>query len=206
MDIATTYSLDHIIKESLRTALSYKEYTELINDLVAIEASSGVDASPALVEYTKLNQKRMARWDKTITISDEIKSRIQNFDKKVIWLVLTETWCGDAAHVIPIINKVAELNPNITLKLVFRDEHPELMDRFLTNGGKSIPKLIMIDVDTNEVVNTFGPRPSAATAMVEDFKSNHCSLTDEFKAQLQAWYNKNKGENIIEDLLLLLGV
>lgn len=206
MDIATTYSLDHIIKESLRTALSYKEYTELINDLVAIEASSGVDASPALVEYTKLNQKRMARWDKTITISDEIKSRIQNFDKKVIWLVLTETWCGDAAHVIPIINKVAELNPNITLKLVFRDEHPELMDRFLTNGGKSIPKLIMIDVDTNEVVNTFGPRPSEATTMVEDFKLNHGSLTDEFKAQLQAWYNKNKGENIIEDLLLLLGV
>ena len=206
MDIATTYSLDHIIKESLRTALSYKEYTELINDLVAIEASSGVDASPALVEYTKLNQKRMARWDKTITISDEIKSRIQNFDKKVIWLVLTETWCGDAAHVVPIINKVAELNPNITLKLVFRDEHPELMDRFLTNGGKSIPKLIMIDVDTNEVVNTFGPRPSEATTMVEDFKLNHGSLTDEFKAQLQAWYNKNKGENIIEDLLLLLGV
>jgi thiol-disulfide isomerase/thioredoxin len=206
MDIATTYSLDHIIKDSLKTALSYKEYSELINDLVAIEASSGVDASPALVEYTKLNQKRMARWDKTITISDEIKSRIQNFDKKVIWLVLTETWCGDAAHVIPIINKLAELNPNITLKLVFRDEHPELMDRFLTNGGKSIPKLIMIDVDTNEVANTFGPRPSEATAMVEDFKSNHGSLTDEFKAQLQAWYNKNKGENIIEDLLLLLGV
>lgn len=206
MEVVAAYSLNHIIKDSLKTALSYKEYSELINDLVAIEASSGVDASPDLVGYTKLNQKRMARWDKTITISDEIKSRIQSFDKKVIWLVLTETWCGDAAHVIPIINKVAELNPNISLKLVFRDEHPELIDRFLTNGGKSIPKLIMIDVDTNEVVNTFGPRPSKATAMVEDFKSNHGSLTDEFKAQLQAWYNKNKGENIIEDLLLLIGV
>jgi hypothetical protein len=206
MDVVATYSLDHIIKDSLKTALSYKEYSELINDLVAIEASSGVDPSPALVEYTKLNQKRMARWDKTITISDEVKSRIQSFDKQVTWLVLTETWCGDAAHVIPIINKVAVLNPNISLKLVFRDEHPELMDRFLTNGGKSIPKLIMINNDTNEVNNTFGPRPSEATAMVEEFKSTHGSLTDEFKAQLQAWYNKNKGENIIEDLLVLLGV
>ncbi|TPV34645.1 thioredoxin family protein [Paucihalobacter ruber] len=206
MDVVVAYSLDHIIKASLKTALTYKEYSELISDLVAIEASSGVDASPALVEYTKLNQKRMARWDKTITISDGVKSRIQSFDKHVTWLVLTETWCGDAAHVIPIINKVAELNPNISLKLVFRDEHPELMDRFLTNGGKSIPKLIMIDNDTNEVVNTFGPRPSEATAMVEDFKSTHGSLTDEFKGQLQAWYNKNKGQNIIEDLLVMLGV
>lgn len=206
MDVVAAYSLDQIIKDSLKTALSYKEYSELINDLVAIEASSGVDPTPALVEYTKLNQKRMARWDKTITISDEVKSRIQNFDRQVTWLVLTETWCGDAAHVIPIINKVAELNPNINLKLVFRDEHPELMDRFLTNGGKSIPKLIMINDHTNEVVNTFGPRPSQATAMVEDFKATHGSLTDEFKAQLQAWYNKNKGQNIIEDLLKMLGV
>jgi len=206
MEVVVAYSLDHIIKDSLKNALTYKEYSELITDLVAIEASSGVDASPALVEYTKLNQKRMARWDKTITISDEVKRRIQNFDKHVTWLVLTETWCGDAAHVIPIVNKVAELHPNISLKLVFRDEHPELMDRFLTNGGKSIPKLIMIDNNTNAVANTFGPRPSEATAMVEDFKLAHGRLTDEFKAQLQGWYNKNKGENIIEDLLVMLGV
>lgn len=206
MELVTAYSLNQIISESLKTALTYKEYSELINDLVAIEASSGTDASPALVEYTKLNQKRMARWDKTITVNDVVKSRIQSFNKNVTWLVLTETWCGDAAHVIPVINKVAELHPNISLKLVFRDEHPELMDRFLTNGGKSIPKLIMIDNDTNEVVNTFGPRPSETTAMVAEYKASHGILTDEFKAQLQGWYNKNKGENIIQDLLVILGV
>lgn len=206
MGLVTAYSLNQIISESLKTALTYKEYSELINDLVAIEASSGTDASPALVEYTKLNQKRMARWDKTIAVNDLVKSRIQSFNKNVTWLVLTETWCGDAAHVIPVINKVAELHPNISLKLVFRDEHPELMDRFLTNGGKSIPKLIMIDNETNEVVNTFGPRPSEATAMVAEYKVSHGILTDEFKAQLQGWYNKNKGENIIQDLLVILGV
>lgn len=206
MELVTAYSLNQIITESLKTALTYPEYTELITDLVAIEASSGVDASPALVEYTKLNQKRMARWDKTIHINDEVKNRIQSFNKSVTWLVLTETWCGDAAHVIPVINKVAELNPNIKLKLVFRDEHPELMDRFLTNGGKSIPKLIMIEDATGEVLNTFGPRPSEATAMAADFKATHGSLTDQFKAELQSWYNKNKGENTINDLLGLLGV
>lgn len=206
MGLVTAYSLNQIISESLKTALTYKEYSELINDLVAIEASSGTDASPALVEYTKLNQKRMARWDKTIAVNDLVKSRIQSFNKNVTWLVLTETWCGDAAHVIPVINKVAELHPNISLKLVFRDEHPELMDRFLTNSGKSIPKLIMIDNETNEVVNTFGPRPSEATAMVAEYKVSHGILTDEFKAQLQGWYNKNKGENIIQDLLVILGV
>ncbi|WP_334112781.1 thioredoxin family protein [Paucihalobacter sp.] len=206
MELVKTYSSKNIISESLKTALTYKEYTQLINDLVAIEASSGINATPDLVAYTKLNQKRMARWDKTVKISEDIQQRINAFNGKVTWLVLTESWCGDAAHVLPFMNKIAELNPNINLQLVFRDEHPELMDQFLTNGAKSIPKLIMIDNLKNEVVNTFGPRPTIATEMVENFKATHGKLTDEFKAELQAWYNRDKGENTIADLIDLLGV
>lgn len=206
MDLVNTYSVNHIITKSLKTALTYREYSELFNDLVAIEASSGINASPDLVNYTKLNQKRMARWDKTVLISEDILRRISTFNGKTTWLVLTESWCGDAAHVLPFINKIAELNSNINLQIVFRDEHPELMDQFLTNGAKSIPKLIMIDDLNNEVVNTFGPRPTKATEMVENYKATHGKLTDEFKAELQAWYNKDKGENIILDLLGLLSV
>lgn len=206
MELVTAYSLDQIITESLKTALTYEEYTEFMIDLVTIEASSGINPSQDLVEYTKLNQKRMARWNKIIKISEDLKQRILNFDGNVTWLVLTESWCGDAAHVIPVINKVAELNPNINLQLVLRDEHPELMERFLTKGSKSIPKLIMIDNHNNEVINTFGPRPSKATEMVENYKAKHEKLTDEFKTELQNWYNKNKGENIISDLLNLLKV
>lgn len=206
MELVKTYSSKNIISESLKTALTYKEYTQLINDLVAIEASSGINATPDLVAYTKLNQKRMARWDKTVKISEDIQQRISTFNGKITWLVLTESWCGDAAHVLPFMNKIAELSPNINLQLVFRDEHPELMNQFLTNGAKSIPKLIMIDNLKNEVVNTFGPRPTKATAMVENFKATHGKLTDEFKAELQAWYNRDKGENTIADLIDLLGV
>jgi thiol-disulfide isomerase/thioredoxin len=118
--------------------------------------------------------------------------------------VITESWCGDAAHVNPVINKVAEQNPNIDLKFVLRDENPELMDVFLTNGGRAIPKLIMIDNVSGEVTNTFGPRPSIVTQMVVDYKTEHGMLTPEFKEDLQLWYNKNKGQNIIEDLVSLL--
>ena len=78
------------------------------------------------------------------------------------------------------------------------------MDAFLTNGGRAIPKLIMVDNETNEVKNTFGPRPSQATQMVIDYKTEHGILTPEFKEDLQRWYNKNKGQNVIEDLVNLL--
>jgi hypothetical protein len=124
----------------------------------------------------------------------------------VTWLVLTESWCGDAAHVIPVINKIAELSDHIDLKLVYRDENEALMNAFLTNGSRSIPKLIMIDSHSGEVLDTFGPRPSEATQLVLDYKAKHGVLTPEFKEELQHWYNTDKGQNTIEDLIQLLNL
>ena len=148
----------------------------------------------------------MKRWDKTVKISESAEERLSNFHGDVTWLVITESWCGDAAHVIPVLNKLADRNAGIDLKLVFRDENPELMDQFLTNGGRAIAKLIMIDNTSGEVLDTFGPRPSEATKLVNDYKAEHGTLTPEFKEDLQIWYNRNKGQNIIEDILDLLGV
>ena len=64
----------------------------------------------------------------------------------------------------------------------------------------------MVDNLSGEVINTFGPRPSKATQLVNDFKAKHGTLTPEFKEELQHWYNTDKGQNTINDLLNLLGV
>lgn len=196
--------INEIISESLEKAISYKDYRDLVSKLVDKESTTGNEKTEALVNYTMLNDRRMRRWDKTVKLSEDIKSKIKDFDKKVTWLVLTESWCGDAAHIMPVINKVAELNDNIDYKVVMRDENDELMRQFLTNGGKAIPKLIAIDKDTNEVINTFGPRPSVATDLVNAYKEEHGKLTPEFKEDLQRWYNKDKGQSTLEDLLNLL--
>ena len=196
--------INDIISESLEKAISYKDYRDLVSNLVEEESTTGNEKTEALVNYTMLNDRRMRRWDKTVKLSDEAKAKIENFDKKVTWLVLTESWCGDAAHVMPVINKVAELNDNINYKVVLRDENDELMNQFLTNGGKAIPKLIAVDNATNEVVNTFGPRPTVATDMVNAYKEEHGKLTPEFKEDLQRWYNKDKGQSALADLLNLL--
>ena len=148
----------------------------------------------------------MKRWDKTIKVSHEVVDKVVGFKHNVTWLVLTESWCGDAAHIIPVLHKIAELNKNIDLKLILRDENDALMSRFLTNGGRAIPKLIMIDNESGEVLNTYGPRPTEATQLVNEYKDLHGQLTPEFKEDLQHWYNKNKGQNIIDDLITLLEV
>ena len=199
-------SVKDIVSESLKKGISYQDYRTLVRDLVEEGSTTGHEKTEALANYTMLNDRRMKRWDKTIKISEDIKEKFSNFKGNVSWLIITESWCGDAAHVIPALNKMADLSENIDLKLVIRDENEALMDQFLTNGGRAIPKLIIIDNTTGEVVNTFGPRPSEATQMVLDYKTEHGSLTPEFKEDLQGWYNKNKGQNIISDIISLLGL
>jgi len=203
MEIAKGITLDKIINQSINNSLSYSEYRQLVEKLVSENSTTGNEKTEALAEYTKLNDRRMKRWDKTLKVTHEALQIIQDFDKKLTWLVLTESWCGDAAHVTPAINKIAELNNKINLRFVLRDENVDLMNAFLTNGGKAIPKLISID-DLGNVVNTFGPRPTAATKLVNDYKEEHGFLTPEFKQDLQFWYNKDKGQNTINDLVQLL--
>ena len=204
MNITKKITTGQLLKNSLKNSSRYTEYRQLVEGLVAEYSTTGNEKTEDLAEYTKLNDRRMKRWDKTLKVSHETLQNIQQFDKKTTWLVLTESWCGDAAHVIPVINKVSELNDNIDLRLVLRDKNPDLMDAFLTNGGKAIPKLIAIDNETGNVMNTFGPRPSVATKMVADYKAEHGVLTPEFKQDLQVWYNKDKGQSTIEDLVELL--
>lgn len=189
-----------LIKNSIKKGLSYQEYRDLVKQLAEENSTSGNEKTEALVSYTKLNDRRMKRWDKTIKISEETKQRILEFNHKITWLIITESWCGDAAHVIPALNKIAELNSNIDIRIVLRDENLELMDNFLTNGGRAIAKVIMVDDETTDVLDTYGPRPSEATGYVNRFKAMHGTLTAEFKEDLQHWYNKNKGQNIIEDI------
>lgn len=195
---------NHIIEESVAKGISYVAYRNLVEKLVSENDTTGDNKTEALIEYTKLNDRRMTRWDKTLKIPLDVEKKIKSIDLKVTWLVITESWCGDAAHVMPVINKVAELNKNINFKVVLRDENDALMNMFLTNGSKSIPKLVMLDDATNDVVSTYGPRPIVATKLVNDYKKEHGALTPEFKQDLQVWYNKDKGQSTLEDLTQLL--
>ena len=198
--------MKEIIKNSLDKSLTYPDYIALVKDLAENESTTGNEKTENLVEYTKLNDRRMKRWDKTLKINQDAQEQLEKFNKKVTWLVLTESWCGDAAHVIPVMHKMADLNSKIDMKVVLRDENEELMNQFLTNGGKAIPKLIMIDNESGEVLNSYGPRPTDATQLVNDYKAEHGQLTPEFKEDLQRWYNKDKGQTAVKDLMTLLNV
>lgn len=192
------------IAEGLKNSFSYIEYRTLVSELAEKGASTGPERTEALSQYTQLNNSRMRRWDKTLKFTDEVIQKIKAVDQKVSWVVLSESWCGDASPALPVMHKFTEINPNISLSIILRDENLNIMDQFLTNGGRSIPKLIAINEKENKVVATWGPRSKNATKLVEDYKTAYGNLTPEFKQDLQIFYNKDKGQSIIQDLLELL--
>ncbi|UOY04774.1 thioredoxin family protein [Muricauda sp. SCSIO 64092] len=199
-------SINVIIQRALEFGMTYGEYRELVQELAIRNSNTGPEKTEALANYTQLNTKRMDRWDKTLRIPNEVVDHVKALKQKMTWLVLTESWCGDASPSLPVMNKLAELTPNLDLKIVLRDEHPELMDLFLTNGTRSIPKVIVLDSLTQKVLGEWGPRSSKATKMVLDYKAEHGQLIPEFKQQLQVFYNKDKGQDILKDLVELLSL
>lgn len=184
--------MENIISNSLSRAVTYKEYRETIAQLLSQGKTSGHEQSEALVHYTLLNETRMNRLEKTIKIGEDIRTVLRSLTHRYTWLVLSEGWCGDAAQIVPIVDKMAEASRGIALKIAFRDDNPELMDLFLTNGSKAIPKLIVLDKD-NRVVANWGPRPLGASELIARHKAEKGHIDDQAKTELQMWYLHDKG-------------
>ncbi|HCE55110.1 MAG: thioredoxin family protein [Lutibacter sp.] len=192
-----------LIKNSLNNTISYVAYRNLIKDLIAEGKSTGIDQSEDHLTFSILNDRRMDRLDKTLKISEETQNSLDKLNQEFTFLVIAEGWCGDAAQILPIINKVAEASDKIDFKIVLRDENEDLMNQFLTNGSKSIPKALILDRENN-LLDSWGPRPGVASKMVVDYKAQNGSLDEEFKKNLQIWYNNDKGNNTQEELIGLL--
>ena len=194
-----------IITEAvLHSAMNYDQYMTLLTDLLAEGKTTGDKQSEAMVGYGKMNVQRMKRLNKTIQLLPELEDVVQGLTRKMTFLVITEGWCGDAAQNVPVFNKLTENNNQIDVKLILRDENLEIMDGYLTNGGRSIPKLIALDSSTLEVIGTWGPRPETAQVMVSEFKKMENGDYSEFVKEVQLWYAKDKTNSMQQELITLL--
>ncbi len=193
-----------LIKQALAKAMTYSDYRLLVSNLANERLSTGPVQTEALSNYTILSDRRMKRWDKTLKLGEDISRKLFNIKTPISFLVLTESWCGDAAPSLPIMNKIAEVSPKIDLKIILRDKNLDLMNLFLTNDAMSIPKLIILNATSKEVLGEWGPRPSIATRMALENKAANGVLKPEFKEKLQIWYNRDKGQDILNDLMELL--
>ena len=136
-------------------------------------------------------------------LNESLKEKTRSLDVNWIWLIITEGWCGDAAQNIPIIEKIAAENERIETRYVFRDENLELMDKYLTNNARSIPKLICLDAETLEEIGTWGPRPQTAMEYFLEMRDSGMEKP-QMMENMQRWYLQDKENSIEAEFSVLL--
>lgn len=180
----------------------YLKYFESIVDTAAVDQSEPYN-NEDYFGYTKLNWSRMNRWLKTGVLNEEIKSTVQSISQKQNWIVITEPWCGDAAHIVPWFELLSRENNNITIKYELRDSEPFRINQYLTNGkSKSIPILIVKN-EADEDLIVWGPRPDLCQNLYQKLIEEQADF-ETLKTALQKWYNDNKGSEIQKELNILL--
>ncbi|WP_396148051.1 thioredoxin family protein [Flavobacterium sp.] len=192
-----------IIQSALQNSHSYTEYRNIVSKLISEGKSTGKEQSADLLHYSELNEVRMKRLEKTQKLDGEVEKMLQNLKSKQTWLVISEGWCGDAAQILPIIKLMSEASEKIELKIVLRDENDALMNQFLTNGSKSIPKLLILDEAFN-LINHWGPRPEGAKNLIIEYKANRGIVDEAGKMALQKWYLDDKGISTMKEIVAIL--
>ncbi len=193
-----------ISPERLATAYSYAAYRQLIDEALAKGQTTGPQQSPELTEYTALNVQRMSRLDKTAKLLPELASAAASLTGHYIGLIITEGWCGDAAQLVPVIEAVAQASAgHLRTAYILRDDNLDITDQYLTNGSRSIPKLVILRADTLAEITHWGPRPAEAQALLTKLKAEGMAH-DDYIREIHTWYAHDRTQATQHELLALL--
>lgn len=170
--------------------MTWEAYRKLVDDLWAQGKTTGPDQSEKMLEYAKLNLARMQRLEKTTELQPEAVATLEQVKGSPRFLVITEGWCGESAQCGPPVEKLIG-HRGWESRYLLRDEHPELMDQFLTNGGRSIPVVIMLDAAGNTDGEKWGPRPAEIQQLRLQWVAEGLPYA-EVSQRVHTWFAKDK--------------
>jgi len=189
----------------LKRTFSFAEYLDHAAELAGRKDTSGAEKTPERIAATKLNFTRLSRIYRTTVLKPELLGAIKKIDMPMIWLLILESWCGDGAQSAPVIARLAHQSPFVSLKIILRDEHPEIMDKYLTNGSRSIPKLIFFDTGTLKELELWGPRPANIQEAFLEYKKDHPGLShDELMKELHLLYARDHSESLQAEMTAIM--
>jgi hypothetical protein len=179
------------------TSLESRSFSAFVDR--AAERVQAADAADPFTPYRPLNLTRMKRLQTNYEPSEAMRHAMADVTAPRTWLVITEDWCGDSAQTLPLLAAIAHLNPMIDFKIIDRDTNPEVMDRYLTKGSRSIPILVARDGEGRDLW-TWGPRPDAMLALIEEWKAAGRPKEDWY-TELHTWYANDKGQSTEADII-----
>ena len=151
-------------------------------------------------EFVRAGTKHCGLWEgvyRTARIPEWAVAAVPTGLKRKL-LIIAEDWCGDASNTVPILAKLVDAVPELELGIILRDQNAKVMDRYLTNGSRSIPIVIVLDQEFREVGH-WGPRPAVLQAWV--MANIGTTPKAELYPQTRTWYAKDRGESTLREVL-----
>jgi len=152
--------------------LSYDDYRTNWKQQAGTPPSDPDPSERKMHYFLNYNWDRQDSVHETYKPSDELREAVRAIEEPQLWMVITEPWCGDSAFLLPVIAEAAALNDHIQLRILHRDDNLDIMDQYLTDGSRSIPKLVAFSEDGEEQF-TWGPRPDRARERYQELRSVH---------------------------------
>ncbi|MGI4762988.1 MAG: thioredoxin family protein [Janthinobacterium lividum] len=188
--------------DQLATSLSYPAYRQHIAEALATPAPD-----PQLAKMLPYYQQSVDRMDEvtpSIALLPELQAALGQLTKPYLWAIITEGWCGDASHTVPIIEAVAQASGgHLETRYFLRDSHPDLIDRYLTNGGRAIPIAVVLHADSLTEAAVWGPRPAPLQALHQDLKAREAPFK-EIITQVNDWYDQDASRTTQHELVALV--
>jgi hypothetical protein len=179
--------------------MDYDEYVKLMQTRAA---GAGEQPDNERMQAIPMNLHRSQRISKTYQVPEDICRLINQIAAKQYWLVLTEPWCGDSSQTLPFIAHYANCSPDIELRILLRDQYPEIMDCYLTDGNRGIPKLVVFSEEGVELLQ-WGPRPEAARQLFNRNKAAGMQKKENI-AQVMLWYGRDRGHTLEAEFRTIL--
>jgi len=135
----------------------------------------GQGISPqAFIDSMQKNKEAFISWyDQFAWSSEEEKEFFESLQYRddIRCLILAADWCGDVVRNVPVVFRALEA-ASIDTEVLIMEQFPEVMDQFLTMGGRSVPIVIFADTG-GYVLGQWGPRPSDVQAHMIRFKEEN---------------------------------
>ena len=191
--------MEDLVQQRLsRDGLTYADYLAQWQEKLGVPLQGLDKAARKYVYYARYNEERSRRVRAAYEVSDKLRAALAGLEAPQRWMVLTEDWCGDSAYSLPVIAEAAAPSEQVTLRILLRDRHLDVMDRYLTSGARSIPKLVAFAEDGEELFR-WGPRPAEAQALRERLKAAGASGPEMTEA-LIGWYDEGGWRRVDDEL------
>lgn len=194
-----------ITPQILEQALSFDAYLQLTKDIVEEKIPrAGLYQADNTFRYTRSNLERMRKVLDQTVLSQKLYNLLSDLEEEWVWLVLSEPWCGDASWGTPALYIIASATDKIDFRVLLRDQYPEIMKAYQTEGSDSIPKLICLRKRDLKELGSWGPRPKVLQQIVlEGLNKPDFNYRDSVRA-IHAWYEQDMAKSIQNELVDLI--